>query len=260
MQETEITLVPVCPRAGQILADVSRLTHIGPYALLPKQPQWLHDYYLDTADQALRAQRFALRLRQVEQQWWLTLKGAPKVTDYGALERLEIEYLWSADGPARICEALAQRNVILRVGGPSIKECDALTALAALGLVQIQVHDNNRELRDVVTCEGKQRLIAELALDRVRYRFGHTDLHHYELELESKARDGSNVLRPMSQLLLTRYGPDLRIWCHSKLATGLALCALLNEHAVNAMRDHVGDVCPSVYDLVDRYLGRSDVS
>lgn len=251
-RETEVTMIIWSARPQALLEQIGELESVGDYRFVPQGIKTIRDCYLDTADRALGARRLALRVREIDGRSWLALKGAPAVTAHHAIERLEIESPWPSAGARDILAELRLSGIGCPDITPVTAGKDALTSMTALGFIPIQEHTTRRDLRDVVPREARrEHTLAELAIDFVVYRFENAEYRHRELEIESKDETNTTALGGISDALTTRYRPALRIWYHSKLATALALRALLEKGVISK---RPGDMSPLAYDRIDAYL------
>ncbi len=76
------------------------------------------------------------------------------------------------------------------------------------------------------------------------------------LEIEARRRDGSAVLKTMTESLISMYGPVLRRWDYSKLATSKAIEQLLLDRALDGLLDNHNHLKPAAHDPIDAYLRR----
>ena len=252
--EIEATLILMPDRVEAVLQPLRALTSIAGYRLRPGKTQRIHDLYLDTVDAALRQQDLALRVRRVDSARLIALKGKSRRRGAGEIERLELERPWSLDALAEILQALADNGIELRPSamGPADGEPEAV--LDKAGLVIVQERDTQRMLRDVFAREQDgHRLVGELAIDKSIYHIGGRDVRHDEIELEGKVPGAFPGLNAVVEALLKRFGPAVRRWEHSKLATGHAIAKLL-QHDAPLVLDGSGRLPPDAYTAIDRYL------
>jgi inorganic triphosphatase YgiF len=253
--ETEIAFVFSSGNAQRVRRHIADLTSIDKYQLLPQNSESLHDRYFDSPRHDLRAKGFALRLREIDKTPWITLKGPSKSTDWGGVERLEIEVPWSQDALNGVLEKLSDSRIKLQHGNKKPKGVEPLDAMMGLGLRVVQDRQTHRQIRNVVIGEGSP-VLAELAIDSVVYHFTGQEVLHYELEIEAKVEDGSTVLKAVIASLVAIHGYTLRRWDHSKLATGMAIEELLGEEGAEGLLDVDNHLKPSAYDRIDDRLKR----
>ncbi|MDA0734883.1 MAG: CYTH domain-containing protein [Chloroflexi bacterium] len=248
MLEIEATLIICSETPQKVVANVAALSSAGQYALQPRPPASIRDYYLDTTEQILRQANFNLRLREIDQALWLTLKGPPKRLAEGISERLELEIPWSPDSLARIKADLASRDIMLPTIPLTPGSTSPLVALAAAGLETIQQRDNHRQIRNIRDCAIPDNPpLAELSIDSVVYHFGQRPIRHYEVEIEAKSEAGVTALPGLTQGLADQYPSTLRRWGHGKLATGRAIEALLEQGQLDSLLGNDGELMPSAY-------------
>ncbi len=82
---------------------------VSDYRLLQHNTISIRDVYWDTSEGILRRKKISLRLREIDNNLLVTIKGAGKLTDWGGVERLEIEVPWSPDGFYRIIDELRKK-------------------------------------------------------------------------------------------------------------------------------------------------------
>src|SRR5581483_1836210 len=196
-REREIALVVRSERPADVLERIAADRALGPYRLDPLPEQAIEDVYLDTRDEALHALDLGLRRRRVDGETLLTVKGRTQGGPRGP-ERVELEQPWSADA---LTETLAA------VGAPPLGESD---------LRPVQERETLRTRRAVV---DDARTLAELALDRVRFR-SPAQAVLYELEIEARHPAGDPAA--LAELLRAEHD-ELAPWPFSKLATGKAI-------------------------------------
>jgi inorganic triphosphatase YgiF len=220
----------------------------------------MRDLYLDTPDKALQAKRIALRIRELRGKHWITLKGPSQPTEGGGVERLEIEAQWSQDALAKVVQELLGEGIEMPRRSTDFDLLHPVNIVASLGLKIIQDRETHRQVRNIVPMAAEHKpALAELGIDAVAYHFGDQEIRHHELEIEAKVRDGSTALRSITESLIRRYGPVLRRWDHSKLATGKAIEQLLIERAPAGLLDSRNYLKPVAYDTLDDYLKRGSI-
>ncbi|UCG12247.1 MAG: CYTH domain-containing protein [Deltaproteobacteria bacterium] len=241
------------PRADA--RQIAALTSIADYQLLPQDSQTIHDLYFDTPDRTLQTQKLALRVREIDATRWLTLKGHSQLTDWGGVERLEIEVLWSEDALTKIVKQLRDRGIKTLQLRQDLDYTHPLDVMSSLGLGLVQDRESHRRARDIVRADAEiGPVLAELAIDSVVYHFGDQGIHLHEVEIEAKAGGGSTVVKTVIESLVAIYGLALRRWDHSKLVTGMAIERLLSEGALEGLLDINNTLKPAAYDRIDDYL------
>jgi inorganic triphosphatase YgiF len=251
--EREATLLICSDRPETVYREIASLTAIGAYKLVPGKPQLLEDYYFDTPDGKLSARKWGLRLRWIGPNLWITLKGPSKQTEWGGRERAEIEALWSKTSVAEVEAELSRQGIEMDFHGEDLEHSDPMEVMKSAGLVVIQRRDTRRAASAVIS--GTDGLVqAELAADSVTYFFPETQILHYEVEIESKGANGHTAAAAIAEYLQAEYSPELKRWCHDKLATGWAIRELLIRGSFEGLLDVNNRLKSAAYDRIDEYL------
>lgn len=253
--EREATLVIVSDAPEVVYREITCLTAVGVYKLLPAEPQTLEDHYFDTLTGALKESKWGLRLRRIGTKLWIAIKGPSQPTHWGGRERREIEALWSKTALDEIAAELSRNNVRLNLSSTGPDSSDAFTAMRAAGLVAIQRRDTVRCASAVIS-RMDDCVQAELDADLVTYYFPQGEILHYELEIETKGNKGPEAAETVANYLLAAYGHHLRQWRYDKLATGWAIGELLSKALSEGLRAPDGSLTPAAYDMIDEYLER----
>jgi hypothetical protein len=231
--ETAIVVASDDPEA--IADEIKQLTSIGGYLLLRGSPKNIRDRYFDTSDKDLDSKKFALRIREINDDTLLTLKG-PSIPSGTAMQRMEIEEKWSLQAFKHMLEELSSRDIdVSLLEDPSrndiiepnasqdLTSSEIICIMSRYGLNVIQDRETSRTIRNVVS-ERYGPILAELAIDRVCYHFNDESFVFYEVEIESKFQDdGFDVIRAVGIMLLMRYPEAMHRWTHSKLEIGKAI-------------------------------------
>jgi len=250
-REVEAKLAIVSERPRDVVEDVAALTSLGRFRLVHRGTLPLRDSYLDTADGAIREAGASVRVRTVDGERWITLKG-PADTDpeTATVEREEIEFPWSAEALERVIGALAGLGVRLARTGDA-PGGEPLEALGALELRVVQDRATERRVRDVVA-DGADGPAAEMVVDSVRYDFGGRAAWHHEVEVEAKGAGGRKVVQEAAEALLARFPGVLRPWTRGKLGTGRAVERLLREEDAGGVLGPDGSLTPAAYERIGR--------
>ncbi len=236
-REVEVALAVRAESPDRVLHRIAGLEGIDGMTLVSRPTQRLRDRYLDTESSHLGALEYALRIREVDGEARITLKGESKRLASGT-DRLELELPWSPEAGARVLAELRGRGLPV---GADVGEGEPVDALAQAGLRQIQERETLREVRSVQDGTGSE--LAELDLDAVTYRFPHGQARLYEVELEARAAGVD--LAPIAAAL-RRASPELTEWPHGKLVTGEALERALAAGAIQL--GPAGAVTPDTLD------------
>lgn len=258
--EMEATLI-ICSQDPEGVAQkIVALTEIKNYRLLSQETKKIHDIYFDKPDSALKGEKLALRIREIGATQLITLKGPSELSDWGGVKRLEIEKLWCKNALASVREELKDNNIRLPKLRKDFDWANPREVMASLGLQVIQDRETQRQIRNIVVLDDDYTpILAELAIDSVVYNFRDKKILHYEVELESKMRDGANVVKAVSENLVKMFEPALRRWDYGKLATGKAIEKLLNEGALEGLVDGKNKLKLSAYDKIEEYLKKDKV-
>ncbi len=251
-RETEIALVIRSPRAEQIADAIAQLKMLGRYRLAPLQPHLLRDVYFDTRAGALQARGLALRIRVVNAQKFITLKGSLGRPEQGVANRLEIERRWSRAAFARLARELGARGVALARADAAYRCDDPVGTLTRAGLRVVQARVTWRRARNVIGAAG--RVHAELAVDTTTFFFGKQVVHLHEIEIEAKSARAR--IGKMAQQLETSFAPTLQRW-HGKLATGRAIEVLLKRGTLQKLLDDRNNLTPKAYDRIEEDLKKA---
>ncbi len=134
-------------------------------------------------------------------------------------------------------------------------------SLRKLGFTVLQERETERRPRDVIPLDLPEPVaVAELAIDTTTYRLGRAVVRHHEVEIEARGDRGATALEPMATALRVRFPSQLRVWHHSKLATGKAAAALLEAGQLNRFLTENGHIAPSAYDTIADYLANDTKS
>jgi hypothetical protein len=88
----------------------------------------------------------------------------------------------------------------------------------------------------------------------VSYRFGEQEIRLHEVEVELKPGGTRAMIEELVKSLRKTFGPVLRPWSPSKLATGLALEALACKAALAGLLDADNNLRPQGYDVLNKLL------
>ncbi|MFQ5637272.1 MAG: CYTH domain-containing protein [bacterium] len=239
-----------------VIAEIADVSQIADYRLKPAPEQNLYDLYFDTPSEALKAKKMSLRLREIDEATLLTLKGPSRRTDWGGVNRREIELVWGSENLMRILAELRACDIHLSARGKKHQPTQPpLECLLDRGLQVIQDRTTRRQIRNIVAGEGNgEPILAELALDSVVYRFNDAQVKHYEVEIESKNPGGVTAVKDVLEALQSTYKNVLRLWDYSKLATGEAIKKLLAKFPEERLLDQGGNIRPEGYDRIETML------
>lgn len=219
--------------AQALFYELAALPQLAGYVLQPLGSLNIRDRYLDTRERALLQEGWACRVRREQSatgtpSHFVTLKG-PATRSGAILARPEAE--------VALLEPLEQ------------SECWPAGVLRA----RVQALTSPRRLRRLATVRQRryryalmdgQRMVAELALDRIRFRAGKRSQRMYLVECELRPAGTREDLERVHQALTNTYGlvPEPR----SKLRCALELrgVAFPMEAATAAGYKRLIGVCP----------------
>jgi inorganic triphosphatase YgiF len=251
--EREVTLV-ICSERPEDLADeIAGLSAIRGYSLSPESSEKILDTYLDTADRSLTAIRWALRIRTTLSDHWITLKGPSRPTEWGGLERVEVEALWSRDALNQVLREVDNLKASSEARAETFDLRDPVQTMKSLGFEIIQKRSLQRRGK-AVTEQRRGPEIAELAIDAVTYQFPSAYIIHSEVEIEAKSGSIPLAVQELADELIRLYGPELQRWPHSKLATGRAVEELLFAGKLNGLMKG-NRLLPRAYPVINELLG-----
>ncbi len=253
--ETEATLAIVSDFPDGITKALVADGCIGSFELSLEDRYTIHDQYFDTQDASLGNRSYALRLRSCDGRVLLALKGKGKRVGAYSTARLEIEDVWSPDTLGAIAGALKAQGVLSASTKLGSGLMQPVTVLRGMGLEILQDRTTKRQ-NFTVTAQGSNNRLAEISVDTVTYRLSIGGLTRHELEIEAKTEQGKEILDELIRALLLRFPGSLRLWRHSKLATGLALEQLARSYSVTEIQSSKGVLLPAVYDLIESLIAR----
>ena len=253
--ETEATLVICSETTEEVAGQIAAVTSLDGYSLLPAPDEEIRDVSFDTPGRELRARGLALRVRTMDSLMLVTLKGPPQAVGWGAVKRMELEAPWSGDAITRTLDELERRGVALNHRRRVPYDSDPFGVMMGLGLEEVQDRHTRRLVRRILP-EGREDapVLAELDIDHVTYHLPDRHVRHYEVEIEAKVNDGTEVIKAVSGHLQAVFGSGLRSWDHSKLSTGLAISELLGRERPAGLLSNHDAIAPAAYDVVEEFL------
>ena len=251
--EIEITFVVAAVEPMAVLARLETADRLAGFSLRHRPPEDLRDVYLDLPERRLRQRGYALRVRHLGDRWLLCLKGRSRHRGL-AVQRLELE--GDPTDPelrTRIRDELGSDWPAALAPGKAAmgdRATDPLPALQSAGFSPIQDRRTLRRPRDVL---GGNETLAELAIDTVIYMVEGTPFRHHEVEVEAAMHTHHSILDDIARALAATC-PELQPWRPSKLATGLALEALVRHQRTVSLSDSEGNLLPQSYSLLLEWL------
>ncbi len=247
--EAEATLLIYAKSPRLVAQKIAGLSNIANFRVVGEKCRILNDSYLHTQKSDLNHKHWILRLREVDSTWWIALKGPSHETPGGVMERLELEMPWTLDALVQVMNELHIGPMSLEAR--NISSGDPVKTMTDLGMAVIQHRVTERQVRDVLLLD-QPVVIAEIAVDHVRYDLVGAAILHHEIEIESKVEGYRSAVSAIARDLLERFAPTLRQWRLGKLATGQAIDALLRRNALNGLINEDGTLQPEAYDLIER--------
>ena len=221
-EEKEITLVAYNESAETISNQISRLNNISKYLLAEAKVQDIVDVSFDTSDKNLFQNHMSLRIRKINGRCLFTLKSNPVFDMSGTVKRDELELEWKPDSFDELVDALIASGIKFPCNYAF--DFDWYKSMNSLGMNVLQERHTKRLAKEIFC---KQILIAELAIDEVKYRYEQGDVFHREIEIESKSIFGDSAISIISKHLVQKYPNALWTWMPSKLELGIALQDLI---------------------------------
>ncbi|MFH1115080.1 MAG: CYTH domain-containing protein [Pseudomonadota bacterium] len=253
--EAEATLLIYSKHPRAVAREVADLAAVAAFRPDGGIRGVLNDTYLDTPGSDLRQRHWILRLRRISSTWWITLKGPSRETPHGVMERGELEMPWSLDAFVHLMNTFDIRFTGRQAA--HIASTDPLEIMRELGMAVVQHRVTERLVKNVFLTD-KPVVVAEIAVDRVRYDLAGGEILHHEIEIESKHADYGSAVGEIAGDLLERFAPILRVWKIGKLATGLMIDTLIRKNALDGLINEDGSLQPEAYDRLANF--RREVS
>ena len=257
-KEIEVALLIYSEKPEEVISDIESLESFPSFLIVPENSVLIHDIYFDTLNNELKENNFSLRVRNSNGSLLLTLKGNAKSTEWGGVERLEIEMPWSIEALTKIDDELSNRNIKLLKNDPLNENDDPVKILTDSGLKIIQDRKNHRRIRNVIKKDQNEETLAELAIDSVTFKFSSQNITFNEVEIESKASRSSFIIESLVNLLIEKFKPKLRRWQHSKLLTGKIIEKLFYDGLLSGLVDDSDNLLPQAFDKIDAHIKTSD--
>ena len=250
-QEKEITLVVYKENADLISNQIAALDQITEYSLREPNIHHIIDVSFDTSDRNLFRNHMSLRIRSINRRCLFTLKSSPVFDMSGIVKRDELELDWHSDSFGSLTDALIKSGIELPRNYKF--DSDWYKSMSSLGMNVLQERHTERRTKDVFL---EQTLVAELAIDEVKYKYEKVDILHKEIEIESKSTVGDSAILIISEYLVERYPDTLLIWMPSKLEFGLILNYLIQSGNQEIINNH--KISPELYcDLYEIWKRKS---
>ena len=228
-KEIEASLILYGEFLEKNIKKLSGLKKIANYYLSRKKTQHIHDIYFDTRSNDLLDAGFGLRIRNINGKDKITLKGNSKRTNWGSVQRMEIEHDWGEQGWFDIISFLKKNITHLKFETDFDDSVNAITMLRQHGFKIIQERKNKRVSRFVCIKQKCETPIAELSVDSLIFILKDSKINSFEIEIELTQSDNLNVLKSLMEELISLFTPGAQVWEFSKLSTGRAIQHLWNQ-------------------------------
>jgi len=257
--EIETKLIILADEPGIVMEKIASSGTIGECSLTNRRTQLLYDTYYDTPSRTLSGRRVALRTRDCcgessePSPTIVCIKQGEHRDASGAFLREEVEFAWSRECLDRIVRTL--QLFCLPAGDIPPGQDNPQECLSCIGLVPIQERKTQRNVLDASWVGSPETgIIAELALDTVRYDIHGCQVLHHEIEVEAKTPGSEVFVAGLTGLLRQAFRDELSPWDHNKLITGLALEHLHAQGILPARSGQTLHLSRPLYDAVDAFL------
>ncbi len=252
MSYTEIeTTLAICSESPDLVVkDVAEQARVDRFLLSPRPDLAIRDVYLELPDRGLRSHGFGLRLRDVNEDRLVTLKGRPEELAGGGLRREEIELAWSREAMDVVLARLSNLGLKLTPPDSAFDWSDPHAIVSRMDFVVDQMRTTTRRPRDVSSDGDPDKTLAELVIDSVDFHLEAGTVRHHEIEVEAMGGGTIDDIQAVSSALMKRWPDALRAWHFGKRATGRAVGSILEGRGPSGMVSSSGELLPSAYDLI----------
>jgi inorganic triphosphatase YgiF len=239
LSEVENALLILANDNEQVLKMINELLLRNGFLCEKKGRRTMIDKYFDYKDNSLKNHKIELRIRSIEGgASKITLKVLKKETPSHS-ERVEIERAWSRESFDEIMKELSSH-----LAGHAFEHIayyvneDPENILTSAKFRKIQERKTERNIINAINSQPSE-LEFEFAIDRIFYHLSppYKNYGLMELEIESKKTGNYETLDRLVNELITDHQSIFRLWPHSKLATGLAIEAMLSSRELKAGED-----------------------
>jgi uncharacterized protein YjbK len=236
LSEVENALLILANDNEQVQKIINELLLRNGYTSEHKGRRTMIDTYFDYKDNSLKNHKIELRIRSIEGGVSkITLKVLKKEAPSQS-ERVEIERPWSRESFDEIMKELSSL-----LGGHALEHSayyvneDPENILTSANFRKIQERKTERNIINAINSQPSE-LEFEFAIDRTFYHLSASYKNYglMELEIESKKTGNYEILDRLVNELVTDHQSVFRLWPHSKLATGLAIEAMLSSKELKA--------------------------
>ena len=207
------------------------------YHFEKKGRRTMTDMYFDYKDKSLKMHKIDLRIRSSEGAPKITLKVLKSVASSHS-ERVEIERIWSRESFDEIMKELSSHLEEHVLESPANFINGDPENILSVKFVKIQERKTERNIINAINSRTSE-LEFEFAIDRTFYRLNssYKDYGLMELEIESKKTGNYEILDRHVNEIINDHQSKFLLWPHSKLATGLAIEALLSRREIKTGED-----------------------
>jgi CYTH domain len=243
LSEVENALLILANDNEQVLKMINELLLRNGFLCEKKGRRTMIDKYFDYKDNSLKNHKIELRIRSIERGVSkITLKVLKKET-LSHSERVEIERPWSRESFDEIMKELSSHLAghAFEHSADYVNE-DPENILTSAKFRKIQERKTERNIINAINSQASE-LEFEFAIDRIFYHLSppYNNYGLMELEIESKKTGNYEILDRLVNQLITDHQSIFRLWPHSKLATGLAIEAMLSSRDLKAGEDFDND-------------------
>lgn len=218
--EEEQAFVILSDDVPAVIERLKTFEKLSGYAVMPGEYLNIVDTFYDTKEGTIRDSKNSLRVREIDGQPLVTIKGKNKAKD-GSSKRSELEVVWPWEGPSPHDVA------------------------ELFGMEQIQRRETTRFARNIQSAFSGT-IFAELAIDEVSYEIDGKIIKAQEVELEMKSDKGMG-LSGLSSCLIKKFDKALSPWNQSKFTMGTVL-----EYAIQVQQNEDGFLTPDSYWALSR--------
>jgi hypothetical protein len=274
-RETEASLI-ICSEDPEGLAkQIAQLDSIADFPLVLMGGKKIVDTYFDTNPRILEKERVALRIREINGDYWIAVKG-PSQDGILNVDRSENEHKWSHDSLTKIIHYLkntTRLEIQTEKANLSHSNTEPITVLQDIGLVIVQRRENFREIRNILGKNSQHpdgSVLAELDIDHVIYHLNSTEVSLYDIEIEETEmgrevrKDGeinnNSLLDTIVDELISTYGSNtFKKWNYGKLALGKGIEKLLKDSILKDMMYKNNNLRREAYDKIEEYIQHGEV-
>ncbi len=237
MSEVEAALIILSKNEEEVFSIIRELITNQGYNYKKNGIQIIHDTYFDTKNDLLIQNGIALRIRNINEEFFkITLKILQNSTEHYS-KRIEIEDNYSKE---MLNQIIMKLNSYLNLNLPDFSsehfDNNPILNLSKLGFKIIQ---NKKTERKIINAFNKSsdHINFEFVFDTTTYIFNNNYITIKELEIESKHLESDLVLSQFVKELIFKKD-QFRYWPYNKLLTGKVLEELLYTNGLKENKDY----------------------